>query len=107
MSLTRSGSRKIVVEDVVYRWTVRPRPTYSQGLAQSGISVAVELWENAGQLLHIELPMARPDNWMTEPGYVVTPADLARWVPMALARGWCPQRPGATFNIAIKEEEHE
>ncbi|MFM7204109.1 MAG: hypothetical protein ACKO6N_25285 [Myxococcota bacterium] len=105
MSLTRSGSRKIIHEGVAYRWTVRPRPTYAQGLAQSGLCVGVELWENPGQTLHIELPVARPGNWMAAPGYVVTPAELARWILLALLRGWCPQQRGSTFRMTIEEKD--
>ena len=35
MALVRKGSRQIVVDGTAYRWRLRGRPTYSQGLAWS------------------------------------------------------------------------
>ena len=32
MSMPRKGSRLITVDGTIYRWPVRPKPTYCQGL---------------------------------------------------------------------------
>lgn len=42
MALVRKGSRRIVVDGTVYRWRLRGRPTYFQGLAWSPCTFAVE-----------------------------------------------------------------
>jgi hypothetical protein len=42
MTLVRKGSRRIVVDGTVYRWRLRGRPTYNQGLAWSPCTFAVE-----------------------------------------------------------------
>jgi hypothetical protein len=41
MTLPRKGSRLITVDGTVYRWAVRPKPTYSQGLGAT-MTFAVE-----------------------------------------------------------------
>ncbi|SCK10016.1 hypothetical protein YUWDRAFT_00455 [Streptomyces sp. AmelKG-D3] len=42
MALIRKGSRQIVVDGTAYRWRLRGRPTYFQGLAWSPCTFAVE-----------------------------------------------------------------
>jgi hypothetical protein len=103
MAIPRTGSRTITVGAVDYRWTVRDRATYHQAIAQSHLTVAVESADGDGQTLHVTLPAFRCDNWLAQPGYIVTPGDLARWIPLALARGWTPARPGPTFKIVLGE----
>jgi hypothetical protein len=101
MTISRTGSRAIIVDGVRYRWTVRDRPTYQQAIATSYLTVAIETEEAALQTLHLTLPVVRCDNWLAQPGYVVTPRDIARWIPLAIARGWQPKLPGSTFQIEL------
>jgi len=93
------------VDGAEYRWTVRDRPTYSQAIAQSHLTVAVEAAQRGGQTLHLTLPSVRCDNWLAQPGYVVTPLDIARWIPLAVARGWVPTSSGPTFRLTLTEAE--
>lgn len=105
MAIPRTGSRRITVDATEYRWTVRHRPTYSQAVADSHLTVAVEASQPHGQTLHLTLPVTRCDNWLAQPGYVVTPADIAHWIPFALSRGWTPSLPGPTFRLSLTEAD--
>ncbi|GLY41816.1 hypothetical protein Amsp01_078390 [Amycolatopsis sp. NBRC 101858] len=87
MTLAHKGSRRITVDGTDYRWTIRPKPTYSQGLGAT-MTFAVELAERPGATLVVDTGRARPDNWLhlaTEP---VLPAEVAEGIRAALARGF-------------------
>lgn len=87
MTLARKGSRLITVDGTGYRWTVRPKPTYSQGLGAT-MTFAVELAGRPGATLVVDTGRPRPDNWLhlaTEP---VRPAEVVDAVRAALARGF-------------------
>jgi hypothetical protein len=101
MTLAGKGSRRIVVGDVAYRWTVRRKPTYSQGIAESPLSFAVELADRPAGRLLVSLPVPRPDNWLHAPSGVVTPALVARCITDARDSGWDPARPGPPLTINL------
>jgi hypothetical protein len=87
MTLSRRDSRPITVDGTVYRWTVRRKPAYSQGLGAT-MTFAVELAEQPGATLVVDTGRPRPDNWLdlsTEP---VRPAEVADGIRAALARGF-------------------
>ena len=105
MTLAKKGSRPITIDGKRYRWTVRDRPTYAQGIGQSHLYVAVECAEAPSCILHIVLPALRRDNWLLLPGHVVKPNDLARWVPKALAAGWVPSQKGSAFELHLMESD--
>ena len=54
MTLMKKGSRLIVVDDVTYRWRVRGKPTYCQGLGWSPLTYAVELAADPGTTLVVK-----------------------------------------------------
>ncbi len=98
MAIARKDSRRIVVDDATYRWKVRRRPTYNQGLA-SPILFVVELAAQPAGRLCVALPAARPDNWLRVGSTVVTPALVACHVRAARAAGWEPDRRGPAFKV--------
>ncbi|MFI5916564.1 hypothetical protein [Dactylosporangium sp. NPDC051541] len=102
MAIARRHSRRIVVDNVIYRWTVRRRPSYSQGLASPITFVAELLHEPAGKLL-VSLPAARPDNWLGAASAVVTPGLVARQISDARAAGWEPARRGPVFKVQLQD----
>lgn len=99
MAIRRTGSRELVVDGRAYLWRVRPKPTDMQGLAQSGLVVAVQL-ASGGCLLAVQLRRARPDNWMAAESVVVTPRDVAGFIRVAIERGWQPSEDGGTFVLS-------
>ena len=103
MALPRKGSRKIVVDGVAYRWYIRSKPTYSQSMGWSDLTVAAQQ-ADASQTttLVIEMPFTRPDDVLrdaSEPVRFVSPADVARCIKEAIKEGWIPDRAGSPFQI--------
>jgi hypothetical protein len=101
MALARKNSRWLVVGDVAYRWTVRRRPTYAQGITDSPLGFAVELAEHPAGRLLVSLAVARPDNWLEAASGVVTPALVAPCIQDARIAGWDPARRGPALRVTL------
>jgi hypothetical protein len=87
MVLVRKGSRRIVVDGTVYRWRLRGRPTYFQGLAWSPCTFAVEHADTRGQTLVVTTHQPHPSNWIGREAEPVLPTAVAAAVRLAPARG--------------------
>nr|BEK64446.1 hypothetical protein KPHV_16730 [Kitasatospora purpeofusca] len=103
MTLPRKGSRLITVDQVRYRWAVRRRPTYSQGIGQSPLTVAVERAEEPGSVLVVRFLGAHPGNWLGLPTVGATPASVALAVRDARERGWQPETRGGPFHLELPQ----
>ena len=101
MTISRKGSRRVVVDGVPYRWTVRPSPSYLQALAQNPLSFAVADESSAGTTLIVQLSGPRPEKWLTEPEATVTPVIIQQAVRSALARGWRATQRGAPYILEL------
>ncbi|KZN48145.1 hypothetical protein [Pseudoalteromonas luteoviolacea] len=99
MAIPKKGSRKIVVDSVEYRWTIRNKPTYSQGAFGNNMTAAAELAEQSGAVLSITFPWVRCDNWIGNPELPVTPKDIEYCIRAALQNGWQPEKKGSAFNF--------
>ena len=99
MAILKKGSRLIVVEGTTYRWRVRHKPTYHQGLAWSNLVLAVEHASANGSKLVVELPQAHPSNWMGGPVVPVLPSNVEQCIRLALMAGWRPTGEGKTFQM--------
>jgi len=95
MAIPKKGSRKIVVDDVIYRWRIRWKPTYDQDCHDHCLCAAVELYENPQNVLHIAFSWARYNKlyppFELEP---VTPKHIEAAVKDALKEGWSPTGTG-------------
>ncbi|GAA3746928.1 hypothetical protein HDA32_001449 [Spinactinospora alkalitolerans] len=100
MALPQKGSRIITVDGVAYRWRVRSRPTYSQGIGQAPMTFAVELADSPGRTLVVTTPHPHPGNWMGASATAITPAAVAASIRAALDEGWRPDSPGATYRLS-------
>ncbi len=96
MALTQRGSRPIVVDGIEYRWQVRRRPSYCQGIG-APLTFAVELPGAHGVVLVVRADAARPDNWIGSRSAVIRPAQVAACIRAALRGGWRPAQPGPAF----------
>jgi hypothetical protein len=105
MAIRRRGARQLVVEAVAYRWSVRPRPTYSQAIGASPLSFAVELASSGGTTLVVTVHSQRADSWVSEKRSVVTPALVERAVRQALRQGWRPAENGAPYALSLSDGE--
>lgn len=102
MTLASKGSRRIVVDGVSFRWSVRRRPTYCQANGWSPLTFVVERAEQPGALLVAALPWARPDNWIGSPSGPVLPGMVALGVRRAIGAGWRPSLPGPVFTLLLR-----
>ena len=85
MAINKRGSRRIVVDGMTFRWTVRRKPSYSQAMAWTPLTFAVELETGAGSVLVVDSGSPRIENWPGEPGAVVTPKLVASCIRKAIA----------------------
>lgn len=98
MAIRKTGSRRLVVDGVTYRWRVRKRATYSQADYGSGVlHVAVELFEQPGAVLVLYTDRPHPADWGTKQVVPVCPSDVALWVREAVSVGWVPSQSGPQF----------
>ena len=97
MSIPKKHSRRVVVDDVEYRWRVRGRPTYDQALTTQPLILAVEQCGKPGSVLVVELAQSHPSNWMRVAASGVTPSVVAHHIRMALRSGWRPACKGPQF----------
>jgi hypothetical protein len=104
MSLPQKCSRTLIVDGHSYRWKIRSRPTYAQGLAQRPLRFAVEL-EGGASVLLVSVDGPRPDNWLKLPGKSVTPAHVAQGIRQALAAGWKPTEPDSALEMTLNLAE--
>jgi hypothetical protein len=103
MSIPKKGSRRVVVDDIEYRWRVRSRPTYDQALGDASLLLAIEQAGRRGAVLVVTLSQPHPSNWMLKPSEAVTPARVAEYIRKALSDGWCPAVSGAQFLMDARE----
>lgn len=99
MALVRRGSRRIVVDGTVYRWRLRGRPTYFQGLAWSPCTFAVEHADTPGTTLVVTTDQPHPSNWIGREAEPVRPCGVAAAVRLALREGWTPTALGFAFHL--------
>ncbi|MCX4825680.1 hypothetical protein OG883_38715 [Streptomyces sp. NBC_01142] len=103
MALLKKGSRRITVDGTTYRWRLRGRPTYDQGLVWSPLTYAVEHAETPGTTLVIATNQPHPSNWFGTRANPVLPSDVADSIRTAHANGWTPERPGSPFHLDQSE----
>ncbi|MEU1181234.1 hypothetical protein ABZ464_27035 [Streptomyces sp. NPDC005820] len=99
MAFVRKGSRRIVVYGTAYRWRLRGRPTYSQGLAWSPCTYAVEHADTPGMTLVVTTDQPHPSNWIGREAEPVLPSGVAAAVRLALREGWTPTVSGSAFYL--------
>ncbi|MFF2197560.1 hypothetical protein [Streptomyces sp. NPDC058157] len=99
MALVRKGSRLITVDGTAYRWRLRGRPTYDQGLVVSPLTYAVELARTPGTTLVVTTGQPHPGNWLGAAARPVLPSQVEGSIRAALAAGWTPADPGSPFHL--------
>jgi hypothetical protein len=99
MAMARKNSRRIVVDNQPYRWRLRSRPTYAQGLCWTPCRYAVEDYDRPGRRLVVTTDQPHPSNWLGRPAGPVLPAQVAQAIRIALQLGWDPSSTGAPFHL--------
>ena len=103
MSITKKGSRRIVVDGTVYRWMIRRKPSRGQADYAEPLTFAVAQENIRGSLLHVKMNAARYDIMHDVPHSVVSPKTVAAAIRKALTAGWQPGYGGGTFCIVWSE----
>ncbi|GGO07085.1 hypothetical protein [Microbispora bryophytorum] len=104
MAIPKQGSRLITVNDSVFRWRVRRKPTYCQGNSWGPMTFAVELADASSRVLLVSLPCSRPDAWLGERTMAIRPALVTAVIRTALGHGWDPQQAGNAFELALTDK---
>ncbi|OXM47546.1 hypothetical protein CFP75_23905 [Amycolatopsis alba DSM 44262] len=104
MALVKKGSRSITVDGAAYRWRVRGRPTYDQGLGWSPLAYAVELADAPGTTLVVITDQPHPSNWRGIQARPVLPAHVAEAIRAARLKGWTPEQPGSPLLLDQSQE---
>jgi hypothetical protein len=104
MAIPKKGSRKIIVNEIEFRWRVRWKPTDSQAVCDSNMTAAIEFYENPQSVLSVEFPWVRYDAWFGVAEQPITPKIIEICIKNALAQGWKPNEKGKTFVIKHENE---
>lgn len=101
MALNKKGSRRITVDGTEYRWRIRRKPTYTQGLCWTPLTFAVEIADadRSGTTLVVTSGQPHPSNWFNIEAEPIRPADVAVSIREARARHWNPSGPGTPFML--------
>lgn len=105
MALNKKGSRRITVDGIEYRWRVRRKPSYMQGLCWTPMTYAVET-ANSGQpgtVLTVTTGQAHPGNWLGVQAEPIRPAHVAASIREARIQGWDPTQAGSPFQLDRSE----
>ena len=100
MSIPKKGSRKITVDGLEYRWTIRKKPSYGQAIDESNLTAAIELYDSPGTTLVITFPFTRPDSWISPGNESVKPSDIKDSIIRAVQQGWKPDSKGSVFHLS-------
>ncbi|MEP0266500.1 hypothetical protein [Dokdonia sp.] len=97
MAIPKKGSRKISVDNVVYRWMIRRKYKSADDL----LMVAIEKEEHGKTILYVITDFLRPDGAFQKIGTVsqgiITPKDIENYIRTALLKGWKPENNGSEF----------
>ena len=104
MAIRKKGSRRISVDGQDYLWRIRRKPTYTQAVMWSGMSIAVESDQPPHSVLIVTLQRPRPDTWMSENSEAVTPQDVTSWIRAALSDGWNPSNSSQQYQFVPNAE---
>ena len=99
MTLPQKGSRLINLHGVDYRWAIRKKPTYSEGIGESNLTAAVELKNSPKSTLLITFNKLRSDSWVSLENVSATPKKIVECIEKALLEGWQPDVSGQNFQV--------
>jgi hypothetical protein len=101
MALNKKGSRRITVDGLEYRWRIRRKPSYMQGLCWTPMTYAVEAANpgHPGTTLVVTTGQAHPGNWLGVEAEPIRPAHVAASIREARNQGWDPVSAGCPFQL--------
>jgi hypothetical protein len=95
MSLSKTGLRKITVDDQQYEWTIRQRDTSGQNYETKKLKAAIQLVTDAKRgLLMVDFGVSPPHTWRNPHKTAITPKLIEKVIRIALEDGWNPLTTG-------------
>jgi len=104
LAIPKKGSRKIIVNEIAFRWLIRRKTIYSKldyGIGK--LHVAVELFEQPKSTLIIYSDRPHPHNVGRPKVIPITPSDIQKWIQEALILKWDPYKSGPQFYTNIED----
>jgi hypothetical protein len=97
MGIARKGSRRIVVDDVAYRWSVSEQITHDNELM-----IAISPEGQTGATLLVRACGTRlPGSAFRYSHPAATPGKIADVIRLASASGWHASAPGKPFELRL------
>jgi len=107
MTLSQKSLRKLKYNGIVFGWTIRPKPTYSQGAFTSKMTLAVQsLNTESPKILHVTLNIDRPDNWIAPHQTKITSKTIRGIIDVALKSGWQYDAGGKAYELEYTIEKY-
>jgi hypothetical protein len=105
MALPKPGSRRIVVDGVVYLWRFPRRPNRSQEDGWPGVAVTVYREDNPRTSLFLAFPERFHLNGpvVQDPPRPVLPSDVAAGIRDAIVAGWGYDHQNKQFQFRVAE----
>jgi hypothetical protein len=100
MTIPSKGSRKINADGKQFSWYIRKEPTYTQGINQGTLRVAIQSCaEGEPCVLMVYLGVSRPDNWINPHQTAIKPSMIRNMIEAALRNGWRPASQKSPFPL--------
>ena len=107
MTLPKKGMRKLEYGGVNYGWLIRRKPTYSQAIQDSMMTLAIQsLDAESPQVLHVTLTMDRPDNWIDPHQTQIRPQEIRSIIDRAIENNWKAESGGRAFELEYSVIKH-
>lgn len=96
MAMPKKGSRKIVVDNVTYRWKF------------GGAWILIEAVRDSGptRILDVDTSVRDRDYWLTgeEQKTIILPGAVEQYIRIGLDKGWNPHQAGPPLSIVVAKE---
>ena len=86
MTMPKKGTRRIVVDEIAYRWLVSPND-------EPGLGIIVEREQSLGQKMI---------TWV-EHENIISPDTVKKAILYALSKGWQPEKPARILEFQFKD----
>lgn len=107
MTLPKKGLRKINHAGITFGWYIRSKPTYCQGAFETPMAIAIEAIDvEKPKILHVELNISRPDNWIEFHQTSITPAIIHSIIIAAKKEGWQHDSGGSPYAFKFAVIKH-
>ncbi|WP_168123974.1 hypothetical protein [Paenibacillus sp. HB172176] len=104
MTISKKGSRKIIVGQEPYRWIITPS-------ARGIVTLTVQYDGVKGQLLRVDIESDINEFWVEFPNVeslnnkIVMPVEIALIISEAISKRWSPQEKGPLLSFKLSDNK--